>query len=409
MPTSPLFSAFASRTDLALDDSERAGLIRFVQKLIQTPSPSTQEAAVAALVQAELRAGGVTDVTVDRAGNVIARLGTGSGPILLYDAHMDTVQPAAQGWPFPPYEGTLKDGVIYGLGACDMKSALGAMVYAARRLVKAQAELHGTLALAFVVQEEPCEGHSLKLLLEEQGFRPSWVILGEPSAMQIKRGHRGRVLFRVVIRGRSSHGASPELGENAVTAAAKLVFGVDLLSTELPADPFLGPGTVAVTHIESHSPSLNAIPDLCTLHIDRRLTLGETPTRAQTQIESIIEREGIHAEVHVARYEALSYTGLKFQAREAYNAWVLEENHHLIQTLSTAVRLVRGHSPATGPWPFSTDGAYSMGEANIATAGFGPGHPELAHTAEEHVSTDEVIQAANVYALLAAMLLSTPA
>lgn len=408
MPSLPLFSTPTPQPDLRLNPEEEAALTAFLQRLVQTPSYPTQEGEVAALVQAELHRLGISDVWRDHAGNVIARLGNGNGPTLLYDAHMDTVHPAEGDWPHPPHAAVIEDGVLYGLGACDMKGALAAMVYAAHRLIKAQAELDGTLILAFVVQEEPCEGYALRVLMEGNAIRPDWIVLGEPSGMQIKRGHRGRVLFKVTVRGRSSHGASPELGENAITGAARLIFGLDLLAADLPDDPFLGPGTVAVTHIESRSPSLNAIPDVCTLYVDRRLTLGETHTRAQAQIESVIEREGLRAEVEIAEYCAHSYTGYEFRTPEVFNAWALEESHPLIQALSAAVRAVRGQSPAIGRWSFSTDGVYSMGEAHIPTAGFGPGNPEYAHTVYESVSLRDVFDAAHIYALLAALLLGKP-
>lgn len=390
---------------LALRDGEREAMTVFLQNLIRTPSPSTQEQDVAALIQNELRSVGVEDVFVDRAGNVVGRLGDGNGPTLLLDAHMDTVLPAATGWPYDPYAAVIEDGVIYGLGACDMKGAIAAMVYAAGRLIKANVPLHGTLILAFVVQEEPCEGYALKVLVEEEGIRPDWVVLGEPSDLQIVRGHRGRVLYKVTVQGRSSHASSPELGDNAVMAAARLIFGIDLLSGEMGNDPFLGPGSITVTHIQSQSASLNAVPDTCSFYVDRRLTLGETVSRAQAQIEGIIQREGIHATVEVMEYQAASYKGYPFSGRQAFNSWSLEESHPLVQALSAVVRNVQGRSPVISTWAISTDGAYSMGEANIPTVGFGPGKPEHAHTVFDQVRLDDVAQAAQVYAMLAEKLL----
>jgi putative selenium metabolism hydrolase len=399
----PTSSALAK--ELALGADERARLTGFLQRVVQTPSPSGQEGDVAALVQQELRDGGVEDVRVDRAGSVIVTLGDGDGPTLLYDAHMDTVAATDARWPYDPFGGTIVDGVLYGLGACDMKGPLAAMVYAARQLVQNETPLHGRLVLAFVVQEEPCEGCALRVLVEEGGLRPDWVLLGEPSDLRVMRGHRGRVMFRVTVHGQSSHASSPELGQNAVTAAARLIFGIDLLAADLATDPFLGPGTIAVTHIESQAPSLNAIPDTCTFYVDRRLTLGETPTRAQAQIESVIEREGIEAELGIVVYRAASYTGYELETREAFNAWALDQEHTLLKAALKAVRKVQGDAPPVGHWAFSTDGVYSMGEARIPTVGYGPGNPQHAHTVHDQVRLPDVAQAAHVYAVLAARLL----
>jgi putative selenium metabolism hydrolase len=393
---------------LALNTDERDQMTRFLQRLVQTPSPSGWEQDAALLIKEHLNELGFERVTTDHVGNVILRLGDGVGPTVLFDTHMDTVQPADDGWPFAPYEAAIRNGILYGLGACDSKASLAAMIYAARRLAESRTPLHGNLVIAFLVQQERYDGAALRILVEEEGIRPDWVILGEPSDLQIMRGHRGRMLFKVTTYGKSSHAASPDLGQNAITAAARMIFGIDLLSVDLPSDPFLGPGTVAVTHIESQEPSLNAIPSSCTFYVDRRLTLGETAARAHAQLESIIEREGIVADVEVNEYTVTAYTGYEYQIREAFNAWVIDESHPLIQTTSAVTQAVRKTMPSIGRWLFSSDGVYSMGEANIPTVGLGPGDPALAHTSQDQVVLDDVAEAAQVYALLAAALLGQP-
>ena len=387
MPLLPMFSSTSSSPlspdDLALGPDERIAMTAFLKKLVQTASPSTEEGDVAALIQEELADCGITDVQVDAIGNVIARVGDGDGPTLLYDAHMDTVLTAdPDAWQFDPLSATIEDDTLYGLGACDMKGSIAGMVYAARRLVETGIQLRGTLILAFVVQEEPCEGGALKTYVQQGGTKPDWVLLGEPSDLNIKRGHRGRVLFKVTVHGKSSHGSRPDLGKNAITAASRLVFGMDMMG-DLIEDPFLGAGTVAVTRIESRAASNNAIPDLCWFFVDRRLTLGETVARAQNQIENMIEREGIAAEVEVVEYRAESYTGYELVQREAFNPWALDEEHPLVVGLTKSAKAALGHTPDIGRWAFSTDGVYSMAEAGIPTVGFGPGDPDLAHAVNE--------------------------
>ncbi len=390
---------------MALPSEERAALFDFVQRLVRTPSLSTEEGGVARLIEGELTDAGITDVQTDRAGNLIAHLGDGNGPALLFDAHMDTVHPALNGWRFDPFSATLEDGVLYGMGACDAKGSLAALVYAARRLLHSGAPLHGNVILAFVVQEEPCEGCGLEVLIRQLSTAPDWVVLGEPTNLAVMRGHRGRVLFKVTVTGRSSHASSPELGTNAVTAAAHLLFGIELLSADLSADPFLGPGTIAVTHIESQSASKNAIPDSCTFTIDRRLTLGESPTRAQAQIEAIIQREGIQAQVEVMEYRANTYAGYPLHTFEAFSPWVLDEAHMLVQTAAHSIRAVTGRAAVVGPGTLSTDGVFSMSQANIPTIGLGPGDPHHAHTPLDQVRLDDVATASQAYAVLAAALL----
>ncbi|NDJ36155.1 MAG: YgeY family selenium metabolism-linked hydrolase [Chloroflexi bacterium] len=394
-------------TKLALNAQERADMIAFLQNLVQMPSHSGEEKAAAGLIKEKLKEVGVADVSVDRVGNVIAQLGPDTGLTLLMDAHMDTVSPARGSWPHEPYAGVIEDGYLYGLGSCDMKASIAAMVYALKRLVKSGAPLNGRLVCAFVVQEEPCEGGALEALMEETGIRPDYVLLGEPSDMKVMLGHRGRVMFKVTVRGRSSHASTPELGFNAITAAARLIFGIEMLAADMASDPFMGPGTIAVTHIESEAASLNAVPHACSFHVDRRLTLGETPSRAQSQLEAVLQREGIDASIEITRYTRPSYTGYAFDVLESFDAWAIDPGHKLVQQIKSAVKAVRGQEVTTGHWPFSTDGVYSMGKANIPTVGFGPGDPHTAHTVNERVRLEDVVQAAQVYGAFAALTLST--
>jgi putative selenium metabolism hydrolase len=339
-------------------------------------------------------------------GNILATLGNGRGPTLLYDAHMDTVDASSpETWKHPPLGGVIENGLLHGLGTIDMKSALACMIYGAAQLLPIQDRLNGKLVLAFVVQEEPCEGLAIRAVVEEDGIRPDFVLLGEPTNLQISRGQRGRVMFKIGVEGKSSHGGQPSLGKNAVYAAARLVFAIEMMADTLPKDPFLGPGTIAVTAIHSQGASLNAIPDQCKLYVDRRLTLGETVVGSLAQIESMITRENLPATVQITTYDEPSYTGSVHTAKEAHPAWVLDRTHPLVTTLNQVIHSVAGTVPDIGHWPFSTDGVYTMGQSNIPTVGFGPGDPNLAHTNQEAVKLDDLKIAAQVYANMAVAML----
>jgi putative selenium metabolism hydrolase len=386
--------------------NDKAQLTEFLRTLVRTPSLSTQEGEVANLIVRALRDFGVPDVRVDRIGNVVARLGNGRGPVLLYDGHMDTVAVTDRdAWTHDPFAAEVERGVLYGRGAADMKGALAAFVFAAKLLADAGASLNGSLIFAFVVQEEPSEGLAARVLIEEEGTRPDWVLLGEPSDLQMMLGQRGRIEMRVTARGHASHAARPDLGKNAVYDAARLIFGLELLADRLGNDAALGRGSLAVTQIESTSASRNAIPDRCTFCIDRRLTLGETEARALAEVDAIIAREGVEATVEVTEYRATSYTGYDAHMKSYYPAWVTADNDTLAQALAKTAREVLGVTPRSGYWPFSTDGVYTMGTAGIPTIGFGPGKPEHAHTVHDQVGIEDVAKAARVYAQLAVNLL----
>ena len=104
-------------------------LIAFTRRLVQTPSLSGEEEAIAGIVKAEMEGLGY-EVTVDGMGSVVGRMGRRRGRAVLFDAHMDHIKPGGlENWAHPPYGSEVVDGVMYGRGTVDMKSSLAAMIY----------------------------------------------------------------------------------------------------------------------------------------------------------------------------------------------------------------------------------------------------------------------------------------
>lgn len=393
-----------------LTDRDKNELVEFLQDIVRTPSLSENEDRVAPRIAAAMRRAGFREVFVDRIGNVVGRLGNKPKPMLLFNGHMDTVgisDPSA--WTRDPFGAEVVDGVLYGRGACDMKGALSAMIWGAKLLRDngALERLNGELVLAAVVQEEPCEGMAMRVLIEDEGLRPDWVVLGEPSDLQLCRGHRGRIELEVIAHGRSCHAARPDRGDNAVYSAARLIFNVEILAEQLGYDPFLGAGSLAVTLVESKAGSRNAVPDYARFIIDRRLTLGEVEAKALAEVQGIIARERVRAEVRVTEYQGASYTGYKAQHHNHFPAWALDAAHPLIHTATRALKQALGSRPTIGQWGFSTDGVYTMGVAGIPTIGFGPGEERFAHAADEQIRLEDVFKAVPAYAQLALEILGS--
>lgn len=391
---------------LLLNREDKKRLTALLQDLIRIPSPSTQERALAERVAAEMAQLGLHDIRTDSMGSVVGWVGASDGPILMLNGHLDTVSVSdPKAWTYDPFGAQTDRGQVFGVGACDMKGGLAAMLYSAHLLRLAGLPRKGRVMVACVVQEEPCEGLASQVLLEETGVRPDWVLIAEPSDLQICRGQRGRIEMVLTTEGRTAHASNPEMGENAIYTAARLVFGLELLAGQLGSDPFLGRGTLAVTDIRSRAASRNAVPDQCEMVIDRRLTLGETEAMATSEVRRVITREGVRADVRVAEYSGTSYTGRPCHARSVYPPWVIEEDHPLVKALTRAARAQLGRRPRVSYWTFSTEGAYTAGVAGIPTVGFGPGDPRQAHTADESIHLDDVWAAAEVYARLAVELL----
>ncbi len=391
--------------DFALNDEERQALVDFLRALVRTPSFPGQEGAVATLVMQEMQRLGFDQVTQDRAGNVIGTVGTDEGPLLMLNAHMDTVTvSSATAWQKDPFGAEISDGLLYGLGSCDMKAGLAAALYALAGLRALGLPRRGRVMLAAVGLEEPAEGTGTRVLFEEDGIRPDWVVICEPSALQVVRAQRGHLELQLDVLGRSAHSSSPDLGVNAIYVAARVIFGLELLAGQLATDAILGRGVLAVTNIRSEAVSRNAVPDRCTLIIDRRLVAGESERQALMEIERILTREGVEARLSVIEDTLRTHTGVTLVSRRSSPPWVFDERHPLVQAMLQVARQV-GLRSTCSTWAFATEGAYTAGVAEVPTVGFGPGNPALAHTPDEHVALDEVFAAAAAYRALVAHLL----
>ncbi len=392
-----------------LTTQERTELLDFTQRLVRTPSLPGDEGAVAALIAEEMERLGFSGVQVDAAGNVLGSVGEEEGPTLLFDSHMDTVEVAApESWSVDPWAAELHQGRLYGLGSCDMKGGLAATLYGAAHLLNLGLSLPGRLLVAAVGLEEPAEGTCTRILFEEDGVQADWVVIAEPSNLQVIRAQRGHMEMNLTVLGRSAHSATPDLGENAIYAMARAIFGLELLSEQLAEDPFLGPGVLAVTDIRSHAVSRNAVPERCEIIIDRRLTLGETEAQALAEIQRIIAREGLDAQISIIEEEILTYTGKAYHLHRVSPPWAFNAHHPLVEATLRAAHDV-GLRPGLGKWLFATEGAYTAGVRQIPTIGFGPGNPNLAHTCDEYVELEQVYSAAAAYAALAARLLDARA
>jgi len=391
--------------EFTLSAQERQELSAFLRTLVRTPSFPGEEGAVAALLLQEMRRLGFDQVTMDRAGNVIGSIGADEGPLLMLNAHMDTVTVSAAGaWQTDPLGAEVRDGLLYGLGSCDMKAGLAAALYALAGLRALGLPRHGRVMLAAVGLEEPAEGTGTRVLFEEDGIRPDWVVICEPSALQVVRAQRGHLELRLEVLGRSAHSSSPDLGINAIYAAARVIFGLELLAGQLATDALLGRSVLAVTEIQSQAVSRNAVPDRCTMVIDRRLVAGESERQAMMEIERVLTREGVEARLEVIEDTLCTHTGVTLVSRRSSPPWVFDERHPLVQAMLQSVREV-GLRPVCSTWAFATEGAYTAGVAQVPTVGFGPGNPALAHVPDEYVPLDEVYAAAAAYRALVARLL----
>lgn len=371
-------------------------MVRFLRDLIAIPAESGQERPVIERIRQEMEKVGFDEIRIDSMGNILGRIGSGARVIMM-DSHTDTVGVGDLAeWNWDPYKGKVEGGYVYGRGACDQRAGMASMVYAAK-LIK-DLDLLGDYTLWVVgsVQEEDCDGLSWIYILREDGITPELVVITEPSSLQVYRGHRGRMEIEVHIRGRSCHASAPERGDNPVYMMTPLVREIEELNSRLRDDAFLGKGTIAVTQIRSVSPSLCAVPASCSIHLDRRLTAGETRESALAEIRALPAAKG--AEIEVLQYAQPSYTGLVYGMEKYYPTWALEKSHPGVQAAVDTYSRLNGVAPVVDKWTFSTNGVGSMGTCGVPTIGFGPGDECDAHSVNERVSIDHLVKAAQFYA-----------
>jgi putative selenium metabolism hydrolase len=205
--------------------------------------------------------------------------------------------------------------------------------------------------------------------------------------------------MQVHFYGVSSHGSAPERGKNAIYMASKIALEIEKLNERLKKDDFLGKGSITISEIISKSPSLCAVSDYARIHIDRRLTDGETKESAVREIEELIE--GYNAKIELLNYSEKAYTGLEYGMEKYYPTWKMPADHKLIQTGAKVFRDLFGKEPAVDKWTFSTNGIMTCGVYGIPTIGFGPGNEVLAHAPDEKVPVSDLVAASAFYAAFA--------
>ena len=378
----------------------KADLIRFMQDIIRIPSLSSEEGAVIQRIRDEMLRLDYDEVTVDPMGNLLGRIGSGPRVIAL-DGHVDTVDVGDPSlWDRDPHSGDIEDGILYGRGTSDMKGGVASSVYAGGILKKKGIPDEVTLYVTATVQEEDCDGLCWQYIVNEDELRPDLVVITEPTSLRIYRGHRGRMELEVHTSGVSCHGSAPERGVNAVYKMAGIIADIEKLNERLePRDP-LGKGTVTISDIRSTSPSLCAVADGCTIHLDRRLTMDETEDTSVAEILALPSVQDAAATVTVLDYAVPSYSGLTYPTRKYYPTWETPESEPAVQAARTAYRQAFGEEPEVGYWTFSTNGVATAGMHDIPTIGFGPGHEHFAHAPNEQTEIEHLVCCTAFYTAL---------
>jgi len=378
-------------------DDVRDLLTRMIRSKSLNPPGDVRECA--GLIAGELKKRGLpAEILEEKPGvaNVVSSLqGQAGGKTLIWNGHFDVVPPG-ENWEVDPFGGVFRDGYIYGRGSSDMKSGLAAMIVALTALQKAQSPFKGRIVFQAVGDEETgSEGGTMLMIRKKIGAEAAYAIVSEPTNLQISIGNRGLRWIEVTVKGRACHAGRPHLGANALQAAARMISGLEKLTFKARHPLFEIPTpSLSVTMVQAGT-KINIIPERCTFAIDRRMIPGETSESVRQEIEEVLQKglsEGISTEVRITH--------------EGWDPYDLNPDSPLVRGLSRAIKEVIGEAPKLKGKAGCTDASHLVHKAQIPSVCFGPGLEDTAHTANERVALEKVVQAAKIYARAAMILLN---
>jgi succinyl-diaminopimelate desuccinylase len=321
--------------------------IALAQALIRCESVTPKEAGALTLLAGVLEGAGFSchRMTFSAAGtadveNLYARIGA-EGPNLCFAGHTDVVPPGDEAaWTVPPFAAEIRDGILYGRGAVDMKGAIACFVAAALRHLAA----HGGKpagALSFLItgdEEGPAVNGTLKVLdwLEERGEALDACVVGEPSSLQavgdeIKIGRRGCLNGELVIKGTQGHAAYPHIADNPIPKLARMIDRLAALKLDDGTEHFQ-PSHIAVTVVSVPNTATNVIPGQARALFNVRYNDTQTRTKVEASITACCK---------TAAKEVGADFSLTFQGTGDV---FLTQPGPLVEAMAEAVREVTGHA-----------------------------------------------------------------
>ncbi len=351
--------------------------------------------------------------------NLVARRdGARPGACVHFNSHTDVVE-VGQGWTLDPFAGTLRDGRIYGRGACDMKGGLAASVIAAEVFVDLCPDFHGAVEISATADEESGGYGGVAHLAEQGVFAPDrvqHVIIPEPlNNDRICLGHRGAWWAEIETRGEIAHGAMPFLGDCAVRhmGAVLEAFETELFPamaerrTEMPVVPEgARQSTMNINSIHGGEPEQASdytglpaycVPDSCRVVIDRRYLAEESHASVAGEVRALLDGLKQRRAKFDYRLQELNHVAPSMTDRDA----------PVVTTVAQAIKEVIGRAPdyVASPGTYDQKHIDRIGRLKNCIA-YGPGVLELAHKPDEWVGVTDMLDSAQVMALsLAALLL----
>jgi succinyl-diaminopimelate desuccinylase len=368
--------------------TELSPTLELACELIARNSTTPDDAGCQQLMAARLAACGfhLESMRFGEVDNLWARRGN-EGPVLCFAGHTDVVPTGPlERWDNPPFEPTLREGMLHGRGAADMKGSLAAMLVAVERFVAASPDHRGSLAFLITSDEEgPANDGTVKVVntLVERGETVDWCIVGEPSSTElvgdvVKNGRRGSLNGRLMIMGKQGHVAYPHLARNPIHLAAPALAALAAENWDA-GNAFFPPTSFQISNINAGTGATNVVPGELVALINFRFSTESTAEGLQLRVRNLLDQHGLDYELD------WTLSGQPF----------LTEPGALLDGVSAAILQVTGRE--TQP---STTGGTSDGRF-IATMGtqvveLGPINATI-HQLNEHVSAADLDTLTDIY------------
>ena len=370
--------------------------LSLTEDLLRRPSVSPEDHGCLEVIAARLAALGfrIEHLNFGPVANLWARRGDG-GPVLCFAGHTDVVPTGPrEEWRTDPFEPVIRDGILYGRGAADMKSGLAAMVTAMERFVAANPQHRGSLAVLFTSDEEgPSVDGTRKVMdvLEARGEKIDWCIVGEPTSGDvlgdtIKVGRRGSLSGRLTVHGVQGHIAYPQLAANPVHGFAPAM--AELVATQWDAgNEFFQPTSFQISNLSAGTGAPNVIPGEMKVRFNLRFSTEQTVEALQRRVVGILDR-------HQVNYSLEWFiSGLPFLTRPG----------ELTAAVERAVREVTGRKPEYSTTGGTSDGRF-IAPTGAQVVEFGVGNATI-HKVNECVRIADIELLSRAYERMMELLL----
>ncbi|WP_317992534.1 succinyl-diaminopimelate desuccinylase [Bartonella gliris] len=374
--------------------------LKLSQALIRCPSVTPHEAGALSTLEKILKEIGFNverpifrDKDTEDVENLYAKMGK-EGPHLMFAGHTDVVPPGElENWTYPPFEGVVDQGKLYGRGAVDMKGGIACFIAALARTLEKQ-PIKGMVSLLITGDEEgPALNGTVKLLkwAEQKGEKWTAALVGEPTSVKtvgdvIKIGRRGSLSGIITVKGCQGHVAFPERAANPLPLASKLIQALTQTALDQGTENFQ-PSNLELTTIDTGNPAVNVIPAQTTIRFNVRYNDLWTKETLMTAIEkrlASVQSKDNNNQLPCYQLEWVQSLGSVF----------LTKNDNLIKTLSKAIESVTGNMPECSTSGGTSDARFIKDYCPVVEFGL-PG--QTMHMVDECVALDAIENLTSIY------------